>query len=154
MIRYKLQCDGDHTFDAWFANSAAFDKQAKRGLVTCPQCGSSKVEKCIMAPNVGTKGNKKVDASPAVPMKAANTDAAQQSPSFTELRALMRRMREEVEAKSEYVGEKFAEEARKIHYEEAEARGIYGEASVEEARELHEEGVEFFPLPRLPEDQN
>ncbi|MEQ1616458.1 MAG: DUF1178 family protein [Hyphomicrobiaceae bacterium] len=151
MIRYQLQCDASHTFEAWFGNSSAFDAQVKRGLVACPQCGSTKVEKCIMAPNVGIKGNKRADVST---MKAANTDAAEQSPSFAELRALMRRMREEVEQKAEYVGPNFAEEARKIHYEEAEARGIYGEATMEEAKSLQEEGIEFLPLPSSPDDRN
>ena len=158
MIKYSLQCDSDHQFEAWFASSAAYDKQVKRGLVACPQCGSAKVEKAIMAPNVGVKGNRKASPSPsptAPPnLTAANTSAAEESPSYAELRALMRRMRDEVETKAEYVGPRFAEEARKIHYEEAEARGIYGEASIEDAKALHDEGVEFYPLPRLPEDQN
>jgi hypothetical protein len=104
-----------------------------------------------MAPNVGTKSNKK---SETTSMKAANTDAAEQAASYKELRALMRRVREEVEQKAEYVGPRFAEEARKIHFEEAEARGIYGEATLEDAKELQDEGVEFFPLPAVPEDQN
>lgn len=151
MIRYQLQCPTDHTFEAWFGSSQAYDRQAKRGLVTCPRCGSTKIEKCIMAPNIGAKGNK-TDDTPIV--KAVNTDAAQQAPSMSELRALMRRMRREVEEKAEYVGPNFAEEARKIHYEETEARGIYGEATMDEARSLHEEGVEFLPLPPMPEDQN
>jgi hypothetical protein len=151
MIRYQLKCEVSHTFEAWFGSSAGYDKQAKRGLVACPKCGSTKIEKCIMAPNVGTKSNKK---SETTSMKAANTDAAEQAASYKELRALMRRVREEVEQKAEYVGPRFAEEARKIHFEEAEARGIYGEATLEDAKELQDEGVEFFPLPAVPEDQN
>lgn len=151
MIRYTLHCDADHDFEAWFASSAAFDKQAKRGLVCCPQCGSSKVEKSIMAPNIGVKGNRKADAQP---VKAANSEAAEKSPSYAELRALMRRMRQEVERNAEYVGPRFAEEARKIHYEESDARGIYGEATLEDAQALQEEGIEFLPLPQLPEEQN
>ncbi len=151
MIRYQLSCDNEHAFEAWFANSRAYDVQVKRGLVSCPECGSTSVEKAIMAPNIGTKGNKKQDLAP---LKAANNAAAQQSPAHAELLSLMRRMRAEVEAKAEYVGPKFAEEARKIHYEETEARGIYGEASLEDAAELHDEGIEFFPLPTLPEEQN
>ncbi len=154
MIRYQLQCEAEHVFEAWFGNSAAFDAQAKRGLVACPQCGSSTVEKCIMAPNVGTKANKKADVAAAQNVKAANPDAAKQTPSYAELRALMRRMREEVEAKAEYVGPKFAEEARKIHYDETPARGIYGEATADDAQALYEEGVEFYPLPALPEEHN
>jgi hypothetical protein len=152
MIRYQLQCDAEHGFEAWFANSAAYDKQAKRRLVACPHCGSTKVEKSIMAPNVGAKGNKKAEVTPN--LKAANSTAAQETPSFAELRALMKRMRQEVEAKAEYVGPNFAEEARKIHYEETEARGIYGEATPEDATALQEEGIEFYPLPPAPEEHN
>lgn len=151
MIRYRLNCDNEHAFEAWFASSKGYESQAKRGLVACPECGSTAVEKAIMAPSVGTKGNKKQDL---IPLKAANNEAARQSPTHAELLALMRRVRAEVEAKAEYVGPNFAEEARKIHYDETEARGIYGEASMEDAAELQEEGIEFLPLPRLPEEQN
>ena len=151
MIRYNLHCDTEHTFEAWFRNSRAFDTQRKRGLVSCPECGSTKIEKSIMAPNISAKGNKKTEVAP---IKAANTDAAQSAPSYAELRAVMRKIREEVEAKAENVGPRFAEEARKIHYEETEARGIYGEATAEDAQALHDEGIEFYPLPRLPEEQN
>ena len=154
MIRYQLRCEAKHVFEAWFGNSAAYDAQEKRGLVACPQCGSSNVGKSIMAPNIGTKGNKKADVAPAQSIKAANPDAAKQAPSYAELRVLMRRMREEVEAKAEYVGPRFAEEARKIHYDETPARGIYGEATADDAQALHEEGVEFYPLPPLPEEHN
>ena len=151
MIRYRLNCDNEHAFEAWFASSKGYESQAKRGLVACPECGSTAVEKAIMAPSVGTKGNKKQDLTA---LKAANNEAARQSPTHAELLALMRRVRAEVEAKAEYVGPNFAEEARKIHYDETEARGIYGEASMEDAAELQEEGIEFLPLPRLPEEQN
>ncbi len=151
MIRYRLNCDKGHVFEAWFANSKAYEKQAKGGLVECPQCGSTSIEKAIMSPNLGSKANKRHDL---VPIKAANNAAAQQSPSHAELLTIMRRIRAEVEDKAEYVGSKFAEEARKIHYEETEARGIYGEASMEDAAELQDEGIEFFPLPRLPEERN
>jgi hypothetical protein len=151
MIRYQLQCNNDHQFETWFSDSAAFESQVRQGLVLCPECESPQVEKAIMAPNVGMKGNRKPELAP---FKAANTDAAQQTPSFAELRAVMRRMREEVEARAENVGPRFAEEARKIHYEETDARGIYGEATPDEAQSLQEEGIEFYPLPRLPEDHN
>lgn len=151
MIRYRLHCDAEHEFEAWFGSSAAFEKQRKKRLVSCPECGSVKVEKSIMAPNVGVKGNKKADR---VAVKAANATAAETAPSAAELQALLRRVRQEVETNAEYVGPKFAEEARKIHYEETEARGIYGEASLEEAKSLADEGIEFMPLPRLPEEHN
>jgi hypothetical protein len=173
MIRYRLQCPDDHQFDAWFANSAAYDTQAKRGLVACAVCGSTKIEKALMAPNVGTKGNKKADKTaktrdakpPADPtpepteIAATNSvaltgDAAKRAAVAQELMALMRKVRAEVEAKAEYVGPNFAEEARKIHYDEAPNRGIYGEATKRDVVELLDEGIDIMPLPDVPEDRN
>ena len=155
MIRYQLQCEKDHAFEAWFNNSAAYDKQVKRKLVTCPECGSTKVSKAIMAPNVGVKGNKKTDLP--VPVKPTARPepvdpkvlAAQQV-----IMTAMRKLRKTVEENAEYVGPRFAEEARKIHYKESEEKGIYGEATPGDVKDLLEEGVEIHPLPVLPEDQN
>jgi hypothetical protein len=169
MIRYRLQCPDDHQFDAWFANSAAYDTQAKRGLVTCAVCGSTKIEKALMAPNVATKGNKKADkpAKPAASDTPSDTtaiaatnsvaltgEAAKRAAVAQELMALMRKVRAEVEAKAEYVGPNFAEEARKIHYDEAPNRGIYGEATKRDVVELLDEGIDIMPLPDVPEDRN
>jgi hypothetical protein len=167
MIRYRLQCADDHAFDAWFANSAAFDEQAARGLVSCAVCGSVKVTKALMAPSVGKKGNRKADAGrpaarePAAddaPVAAVNADAARLTAPETaaqlQLLALMRKVRAEVVAKAENVGRDFAEEARKIHYDEAPARGIYGEASKSEVAALQEEGITVYPLPDVPDDRN
>lgn len=151
MIRYSLQCHKNHAFEGWFKNSDDFDRQAKRKLVTCPECGSAKVAKALMAPNVAT-GRSKSPKSKEVAV--ANTEATAELRKKQELLALMRKLRTEVEKNAEYVGPRFAEEARKMHYEEADKRGIYGEATLDEARDLHEEGVEFYPLPKLPEDQN
>jgi len=148
MIRYRLQCDKRHEFEAWFKSSADYERQAKRKLVTCPECGSAKVAKALMAPNVSTSRKKPAD------MTVANPEAAAQAEKKRELLNLMRQLRAEVEKNAEFVGPRFAEEARKMHYEEVEKRGIYGEATADEARELHEEGIEFYPLPRLPDDQN
>ncbi|MGD9868824.1 MAG: DUF1178 family protein [Hyphomicrobiales bacterium] len=131
MIRYALRCKDGHQFEAWFQNSAAFDRQAARGQVSCPQCGSAKVSKAVMAPNI-----------------ASNT------PSPERVRAALKELREHVTANAEYVGDRFASEARKIHHEETEARGIYGEATPEEVKELNEEGVEVYPLLPAPEDSN
>lgn len=150
MIRYSLQCHKHHAFEGWFRNSADFDKQAKRKLVTCPQCGSTKVTKALMAPNVSTSRSK----TKSKEMMVANPEATAEAEKKRELLALMRRLRAEVEKNAEYVGPRFADEARKMHYDEAEKRGIYGEATPDEVRALHEEGIEFYPLPRLPEDQN
>jgi hypothetical protein len=150
MIRYALVCDKSHAFESWFADSAAYDRQAKRGLVTCPQCGSAKVEKAIMAPQLAnTKKRSKtaVTSAPAEPV-------AMLSPQETELRQKLREIRDHLTKNSEHVGPKFSEEARKMHYGEIEHRSIYGEASPDQAKELAEEGIEFHPLPVLPDERN
>lgn len=148
MIRYDLICDQGHAFDAWFRDSAAYEAQAAQGLVVCTACGSAKVEKQLMAPGIPAKSNRKADANPQR-MVAGPVDPRAQA-----MLQMMRTMRAEVEKNAEYVGDKFAEEARRIHYEESEKRGIYGEATADDARALVEEGIEVHPLPRLPEDGN
>jgi hypothetical protein len=167
MIRYALNCDQGHTFESWFANSAAYDKQAKRGLVACPICGSAKVEKAIMAPNLAAKvgdsgtADPRPPAPPAPPLQPAptppippKTPVAMMSTAERELRHKLKELRDHITKNAHYVGPRFPEEARKIHYGEAEHRSIYGEASPEEAKQLHEEGIEFHPLPILPDDKN
>ena len=143
MIRYTLRCDRDHEFDAWFASSAAYDRAAAAGGNACPACGSVKVEKAIMAPSIGSagRGEDRVTLAAVDPRRKALVDA-------------VREFRQKVMENAEHVGPRFAEEARKIHYEEAPQRSIYGEASPQEARALAEEGVAFQPLPPLPEGQN
>lgn len=161
MIRYRLQCNKKHEFEAWFGSSSAYDRQAKRGQVECPECGSKKVSKTLMKPGVATGGHKSAaERVESVPAQAVDVPAPM-TPELTAHRELqrqflaaMRQMRKEVEAKAEYVGPKFADEARKIHHKEAAERGIWGEATLEEARELHEDGIDCLPLPRLPEDTN
>jgi hypothetical protein len=150
MIRYRLTCPKRHEFEAWFSSSAAYDSQAGAGHVTCPTCGSSKVEKTLMAPNVAT--SRKKEAARAKAKAAAKQPVASQMPA--EMLEMMRKIRDYVRENAEYVGDKFADEARKIHYEEVDARGIYGEATPEEAKALHEEGIAVHPLPVLPEDKN
>ena len=142
MILYTLRCHRDHEFEAWFASSAAYDRAAKAGANTCPMCGSDEVEKALMAPAVaGTKKRGKVSlAAPDMRSKA--------------MREALREFRRQVTENADYVGDKFAEEARRIHFNEVEPRGIYGEATVEEARSLAEDGVAFQPLPPAPEDSN
>jgi hypothetical protein len=159
MIRYRLKCDRRHEFEAWFASGAAYDRQAKRGQVSCPRCGSDKVQKTLMAPSIAkSTKRKRVEKAPERVAELAEAASAQlethRVAAHGDLAAAMRKLRAEIEAKSEYVGLRFPEEARKIHYDEAPARGIHGEATSEEARALIEEGIEFFPLPVLPEDQN
>jgi hypothetical protein len=157
MIRYTLVCDKKHEFESWFADSAAYDKQAKRSLVICPQCGSSKVEKAIMAPQLANtkKRSKRVVSSAApAPAPAESASVAMLSPQEKELRTKLKEIRDHLTKNSEHVGPKFSEEARKMHYGEIEHRSIYGEASPEQAKELAEEGVEFHPLPVLPDERN
>ena len=146
MIRYDLICDRGHEFDGWFSDSVAYDKQAAESLVACSHCGSMKVEKQLMTPGVPAKANRR--AEPAQQMVAAP------DPKLKAMMTMMREMRKHVEANSEHVGDKFAEEARKIHYGETEKRGIYGQATADDARSLIDEGIEVHPLPRLPEDTN
>jgi hypothetical protein len=173
MIRYALHCDRNHGFESWFQNSAAYDKQAKRSLVTCPVCGSAKVEKAIMAPRLAQMSDSLSDhadmtgpqpSTPApnpaplqpgpVPSIPPKGPVAMMSPPERELRQKLKELRDHIVKNSSYVGTRFPEEARKIHYGEAEHRSIYGEASPDEAKELHEEGIEFQPIPILPDDQN
>ena len=150
MIKYALVCEQRHEFDSWFANSTAYDKQARRGLVSCPACGSTKVEKAIMAPRLS--GTRK-DRQRAAEAPAA-TSVAMLSPQERELRAKLKELREHITKNADYVGQKFPEQARKMHYGDIEHRSIYGEASLETAKELSEEGIELHPLPVLPDEQN
>ena len=167
MIRYALRCERGHTFESWFQDSAAFDAQVKRKLVSCPACESVKVEKAIMAPRVVAKkgrekGRERAEPAAAVPATPAPTPA--ETPAATptpllmaqerELRAKLKELRDHIVKNADNVGEKFPNEARAMHYGDKEHRPIYGEASPEEARALVDEGVEVSPLPTLPEDRN
>ena len=157
MIRYNLVCDKRHEFESWFQDSAAYDKQAKRGLVSCPLCGSAKVEKAIMAPRLARKDKSTPIVAPAgeaASVPAAPAPVAMISPQEKEFRAKLKELRDHLTSNADNVGKKFPEEARKMHYGEIEHRSIYGEATPKDARELHEEGIEFHPLPVLPEERN
>ena len=141
MIRFALVCEHDHEFEGWFGGNDDFERQSKTAMIACPVCGSTAVTKALMAPSVST-GKEKREVAVAAGAKQAE---------------LMRKMQElarEVRASSENVGERFAEEARKIHYGETDPRGIYGKASGEEVKGLIDEGVGVLPLPDLPEEQN
>ena len=156
MIRYSLRCDRGHAFESWFQSSSAYDSQVKRRLVTCPACGSARIEKAIMAPQIVSKKGR----NSAAPAPAASTDVA--APASTplmmaqerELRAKLKELRDHIVKNADNVGERFPNEARKMHYGDIEHRPIYGEASPDEARSLIEEGVEVSPLPVLPDDRN
>lgn len=141
MIRFSLHCDKAHDFEGWFRSNDDFEAQQKRKLVTCPNCGSHKVEKALMAPAVSTSRKQE---------RLALAVGDEQRRMMTELKALSDKIKEN----ADYVGDKFAEEARKIHFGETEARGIYGQATPEEARDLAEDGVSFLPIPVLPDDRN
>jgi hypothetical protein len=166
MIRYTLVCNKRHEFESWFANSATYDKQVKRGLVACPMCGSPKVEKALMTPrlartdtssarNIGPGAPPPAEAAAAAPAAATPaTPVAIISPQEQEFRQKLRELRDHLVRNADNVGPRFPEEARKMHYGEAEHRSIYGIASPEEAKELHEEGIEFSPLPVLPDERN
>lgn len=146
MIHYQLRCTNDHAFDGWFDSSAGFEKQAKRGLLECPTCGTPKVERALMAPAVPKKSNAKIEILPPKPPEKAVLPAALPA----ELRAVLHRLRDEVERNADYVGDDFADEARRIHNGETEARAIYGEATKDDAEALREEGIEIAAIPWLP----
>jgi hypothetical protein len=159
MIRYALHCEQGHDFESWFQSSAAYDKQAKRSLVICPICGSGKVEKAMMAPRLNRAEAPEPAHMPTPPASPppqppAKSPVAMMSPPERELRKKLKELREHITKNADYVGPRFPEQARKIHYGEVEHRSIYGEASPDEVRELHEEGVEFHPLPILPDEFN
>ncbi|MEM9046869.1 MAG: DUF1178 family protein [Pseudomonadota bacterium] len=129
MIKYRLKCAENHQFDSWFASADAFETQRKRGLVTCAICGSPEVEKAIMAPSVAVKDDAPLSKPPS------------------QAEAALQALRQKIESESDYVGKEFADEARRIHLGEADARGIWGEANQEEAKALHEEGIPVAPIP-------
>ena len=148
MIKYAMACEQAHEFESWFPSSEAFETQRKRGFVTCPYCNSARVEKQIMAPSVARK-DKLPDAPVPGPQPVAVLSDREQ-----EIRAALRALRDHVMKNAENVGKGFVEEARKMHYGEAEERSIYGEADLAEARALLEEGIDVLPLPVVPDDRN
>ena len=164
MIRYALACDKGHEFESWFPGSADYEAQLARGLVTCPYCASPKVEKQIMAPSIG-----RTDRTPALSAPAPEAQADAETPQVPvaqpqpmavfsererEFRAMVKAFREHVQKNADYVGQGFADEARKMHYGDIEHRSIYGEANLAEAKELIEEGIEVQPLPIVPDERN
>lgn len=136
MISFDLRCNEGHVFEGWFGSSADYESQRDSGLVSCPLCGDSGVTKAPMAPNV----------APSRETPQRNGDKPTQAQAF----ALLRQLRSYVEKNADYVGEAFAEEARRIHYGEVDERGIYGETTEEEAEELREEGIAVARIPWLP----
>ena len=137
MIKYTLKCGSEHRFEAWFQNSDTYDRQALAGEIACPHCGRTDIVKAPMAPRIG-KG------------KAADLAMARQLAQAAEAHRKLQEIRESVERNCHYVGDRFAEEARRIHYGETEKQDIYGETSDDEAAALKDEGVEFARIPWLP----
>jgi len=156
VIRYALMCDAGHGFESWFRSSGDYDKQRKRGLVSCPACGSAAIEKQIMRPSIARSGSDKARTEPHAAPAATDekSPVAMVSPQEQFLRAKLKELHDHVTKNADYVGDKFPEVARQMHYDEVERRSIYGEARPDEVKELVEEGVEVQPLPVLPEDRN
>lgn len=159
MIHYNLRCDKGHVFESWFQSSSAYESQEKRKLVNCPVCGSAKVERSIMAPQIVSKKGRDSRANDVpAPAQPAEVTATGSTPLLMaqerELRAKLKELRDHIVKNADNVGERFPNEARKMHYGDIEHRPIYGEASPEEARSLIDEGVEVSPLPVLPDDRN
>lgn len=138
MICYLLRCGAEHEFEAWFRDSAGYDEQRGLGNVTCPLCGDTEIVKALMAPAVARKGSRQ-----------ANRDTRRTEKQTREAMKAVEQLRDRVEENCDYVGDRFADEARRIHYGETEERGIYGEASIHQAHELHEEGIKVYHLPRI-----
>jgi hypothetical protein len=151
MILFELNCDRQHSFEAWFKDGVTADRQLKRKSVECPTCGSLKVAKALMAPRIGkTSKNAGKEIGPVqapAPVSAESTKAAIVP---AEMRKALLEMRRQVESNCDYVGDKFADEARKIHNGETEVRGIYGEATEDEHRDLVEDGIEVARIPWVP----
>ncbi len=163
MIRYALVCDRAHGFESWFPDSAAYDDQATQGFISCPECGSVKIGKAIMSPSVARQ-----DRLPAEPPQPAAKDASPAAASPEEapqpvalldprqqmLRAMMRELRSRIAENTDDVGQRFSQEARRMHDGDIPQRSIRGEASVDDARSLLEDGIDILPIPRLPEEWN
>lgn len=165
MIRYSLVCEAEHGFESWFRDSEAFSDQSETGLITCPQCGSANVRKSMMAPALARKGDR--GAVPPEPSAPSQETAARESTASEptapvalvsekerEIHALMRAVKQYVEAHSDDVGRQFPDEARRMHAGEIEKRAIRGEARPGEVAALIEEGIQVLPIPILPEERN
>ena len=150
MIAYDLVCRAsEHRFEGWFGSSTDFEQQKQRGLLSCPICGDAEVSKAVMAPNVGRKANQ----LPSAPRSSGSDDAVavanmpEMPAEMIEMIGKVAEMQAKMLEKSHWVGDRFADEARAIHYGDAPDRIIHGNATIDDARELHEEGISVAPLP-------
>jgi hypothetical protein len=148
MIRYDLRCIRQHHFEAWFRNAADYDRQQEENAVACPICGSLRVSKAIMAPAVASR-QQSGDNGPAEAITPVASDPERET-----VADILRQLHRHVAEHADYVGDRFPEEARRIHYGETEQRAIYGEATPQEAKALVEEGIDLQPLPAPPEESN
>jgi hypothetical protein len=158
MIKYALVCENGHGFESWFSNSESYETQARRGLVDCPHCGSTKVQKALMAPAVSTSKrrarNEAIETPPAPSPEPAPKPVAILDEKQRALREAIRELHAKVTESTEDVGAQFSQEARRMHEGEAPTRAIRGQASLEEAKELWEEGIPVMPIPPLPDERN
>ena len=163
MIKYQLICDQNHEFEGWFQASAAFDAQAESGLLRCPLCDSDQVKRALMTPNLASPKRRKAiepplaypalrPADPALPQQSAPPTKSEQVQAFGAALAELRQLQQKITKDCRDVGDNFAEEARKIHYGEAEAEGIYGRTTHEEREALEDEGIDVLDMPWLPPD--
>jgi hypothetical protein len=163
MIVFDLRCPKSHVFEGWFRDSAAFEEQTAAGDLACPVCGSDDIVKALTAPNIPAKSNARRAPAPVVMTDEPASEVMASTPAmapgggpspevYAAAMTALRALHQDIEKNCDYVGENFAEEARKIHYGETDPRGIYGEATPDEARELREEGVEVMALPRPPRE--
>ena len=163
MILFRLRCSKEHEFEGWFRDNAAYDRQHAKGVIECPVCGDTAVEKAPMAPRLGRSRGERAErierAARAEEAKAETSPAGapptpqqkpDRPPTPAEMRAMLREMRKQVETHCDYVGPQFAEEARRIHRGEGPARGIYGEATPDESKKLADEGIEVASIPWVP----
>lgn len=149
MIKYALVCEKSHSFESWFPDSESFERLARRGLVACPECDSTRVAKALMAPAVLGAKKAQMPAEAAPSANVALFDERQQR-----LRELAKELRQEIMAKTDDVGRRFPDEARAIHAGDAPVRSIRGQATVEEAKALLEDGVGVLPIPHVPDELN
>lgn len=162
MISLKLQCSNGHLFDGWFASSASFESQVERGLLTCPHCGDTTITRALMAPAIRPSRSaarhpsdeREIAPAGEVTILPPEPASGPVDPDVAKMRAMVKALRDAVRENGTDVGKAFPEEARKIHYGEAEERGIYGQATLDDAKALWDEGIEVVPLPSLPEDKN
>ena len=157
MIHYQLQCSKAHEFDGWFSDSAGYENQAARGLITCPICADTSIRRALMAPSLGRGNAQQIRSSDQAAEPAAmepvtpDRSVAVSAPRMPDhVRAMLQRVRAEVERNCDYVGQSFADEARRMHRGESDRRGIYGETTPEQAESLSDEGIEFGSVPWIP----